>query len=646
MNISGTSKRSLAILAASFLVLVISLLHAHVYANRNFRQDEIFVTRLSSVYSWSSLVLDTADDPGPPAWRLLADMWMDNLGRSEEIARWLSKLINLFTFALLYQLGRQICDRRAGLYAIVLLGAYGFAASAMYELRPFPLLITLATALHLVFYRWMHKPTSALMFAYVVAGVAAIYTHFFSAFVFPAHAICLVLFTRFERRLWLNSLLMWVFIGLSFLGWLLPFLQAIVVIMPGGIYYAIPPGWAGIALYYAQSKFQPELIYQFLMVLSLFAPALKRRFSATHSHLRFGRGQIALYPPILLLLTLVIAYASNAVASSFSLRNVVMFAPLIAVCMALGLRLLPTRVAMIVLLVLIWRAPENLRVQVENAPYREFVQTMSPSYQSDSVVVTEFNWAWRWLLPAAYYFMDFTPDKMSKERQFHLVEPRDSAHPPTYPDELVNIFNSFEPASFANLLPAHKQLWHLTEGGGNDLGAEFGDWLIQNYALVQTQTWADSYVTSYSLSEYARAPRHQGPMLLAGDELRLFAWQLGGSVSAAACESISVESWWQLSAEVDRSYTLSIILAEVDADFQVAIQNSIPAQVFTTEWQAGKFYRDQTALQIPCAIEGGRYNLLLAAKETLSGAILPLRYPDGSDIGNEFYLTTLHISAG
>ena len=95
---------------------------------------------------------------------------------------------------------------------------------------------------------------------------------------------------------------------------------------------------------------------------------------------------------------------------------------------------------------------------------------MAPTYQNDSVVVTEFNWAWRWLLPAAYYFMDFTPDKMSKERQFHLVAPRDHAHPPNYPDELVNIFKTFELATFAGRLPEHKQLWHLTQGGGNALG--------------------------------------------------------------------------------------------------------------------------------------------------------------------------------
>ncbi len=178
MNSSEANKRALAVLAASFLILANALLHAHVYGNRNYREDEIFVTRMSSLYSWSSLVLDTADDPEVPGWRLLVDIWLDSFGLAEQITRWFSKLVNLLTFAVLYQLGRQVCGRRVGLYAIVLLGVYGFAASAMYELRPYPLLVALVTALHLLFFRWMRKPSSALMFAYTLTGIAAIYTIF------------------------------------------------------------------------------------------------------------------------------------------------------------------------------------------------------------------------------------------------------------------------------------------------------------------------------------------------------------------------------------------------------------------------------------------------------------------------------------
>ena len=366
------------------------------------------MTHMFSIYSLSSLVQETASDIAPPGWRLLADFWIDTIGQSEEVTRWLSKLTNLFTFALLYQLGKHIGGKRVGLFAIAFLGLYGFASSLMYELRPYPMLIMLTCALHLLFYRWLHKPSGILMIAYSVVGIAVIYTHFFSIFVFPAHALCLLIFQRYERKLWLNSLLMWSFIGASFLAWLLPFIQAITVVMPGGIYYAIPAGWYGILRHYTHTRFQPELLYQLLLLLSLFAPRIARPRTVSHNGgLRFSRPPAVFYPLCLLLSIFIIAYGANAIVSNFSTRNVAMLAPLIALLMALGLRLLPTYAALIALALLYLHAPQNISVQTENGPYREILHEMSASYETDSIVVTEFDWAWRWLFASCILLNGF-----------------------------------------------------------------------------------------------------------------------------------------------------------------------------------------------------------------------------------------------
>ena len=644
MNLSGPYKQSLAILAAAFLILVNALLHAYVYGNRNFREDEVIVVHESLHLSTTEIVryLGTSNIH-PPGWRILANYWVEVFGPSEETTRWLAKLGNLITFALLYQLGKHIGGRRAGLYAIFLLGVYGFASNSMYELRPYPMLILLTTALHLLFYRWIHKPTPALMFAYVFAGVAAIYTHFFSLFVFPAHVVVLVLYTRFERKFWLDTVLMWLFISLSFVGWLLPFMHSIMVSFPGGISYTVTASEAGILTLYDGSKFKPEIIYQSLMLLSPLALAVVRHFGAVRIRHRFESRYMGLFPLIVVIATILIAVVADQFVGSFSLRNSVMLAPLIAICMALGLRLLPTKATLALMALLLLHAPQNIAWQTANAPYREIVQKMAPTYQTDSLVVTEFRWAWRWLLAAGYYLMDFTPDKMSKNRMFHILDPHDYAHPLIYADQFVNVHHGFHQEAFARELPSHRQLWRLSQGGGNFPGLALGEWINQNYALISTNAWDEPFVTSYELSEYAKVPDNHGPMVRAGDELRLYAWELRGSVEVAACQSVTIESWWQLENEAEQSYSLSIILADDDGDGQLAIQDSIPADVFTTEWQADRFYRDRTSLEIPCITEEGRYNLLLAAKETESGTILPLRYPDGSAIGNEFYLTTLHI---
>ncbi len=645
MRFAESNKQSFAILAASLLVLVNTLLHTHVYGQRNYREDEVRVVHESLRLSTTELVryLGTANIH-PPGWRLLAKYWIVAFGPSEETTRWLAKFSNLITFALLYQLGKHIVGRRAGLYAIILLGVYGFASNLMYELRPYPMLIMLTTALHLLFFRWIQKPTSALMFVYVFAGIAVIYTHFFAFFIFPAHAVMLALFTRFERKLWLNSLLMWLFIGLSFLGWTLPFLHSITVAKPGGIPYSLAASGASIWEFLDGGKFEPEVVFQWLMLLGPFTLLSVRQVGAVSIRHRFNGRYLGLFPLILFVSIILIATTGDVVVGSFSLRNSVMSAPLIAVSMALGLRLLPTKAALILIAVLFLHAPQNIAWQTSNAPHREIVREMSKTYQNDSIVVTEFNWAWRWLLASAYYLMDFTPDKMANDRMFHIVDPQDSAHPPLYADRLVNVYNWFHAEVFESQLPPHRQLWRLTEGDGNFPGLALGDWLNQHYALVQTHAWDKPYLTNYALSEYAKAPDHQGPMLHVGDELQLYAWELGGSVEVAACQPVTVESWWQSSAEMEQGYSLSIILATQSGDRQLAIQNSVPADVFTTEWQSGRFYQDRTTLLIPCVLDEGRYNLLLAAKETVSGASLALQFPDGSNIGNEFYLTTLHVA--
>ncbi len=635
---------SLAIIAAACLILLNALLHASVNGNRNYREDEVVIVHESTIFYATELVQYLASGAiHPPGWELLANAWIKAFGISEELTRWLAKLTNLITFALIYQLGKRICGRRVGLYAIVLLGVYGFAANSMYELRPYPALIMLTTALHLLFFRWMHKPSPRLMFTYVLLGIAAIYTHFFSFFVFPAHALCLALFTRFERKLWLDSFLMWVFIGLSFLGWLLPFLQAITTVMPGGIYYAIPHGWQGLRLYYKDSKFEPEIIYQLLMLLSLFAPSISRGFGAVNTRLRFERRYTLLYPLVLLITTIFIAYAADGLVRSFSQRNVVMFAPLIVLCMGLSLRLLPNKAALVIVALLILHAPQNIAWRTSNAPYREIVQEMGQSYQQDSLVVTEFDWAWRWLLGAAYYLMDFTPDKMSKERLYHLVEPGDSAHPPNFPDGLVNIRQTFDPDLFSSQLPNHSQLWRLREGGGNELGSALELWLNRQYALIRSVSWDEGFETSYSLSQYARAPANDGPILEVGDSLRLFAWDLHGGWKVSPCQSVTIDSWWQIEAPDSTPYSLSIILADDDGDGQLAIADTVPADQFTSDWLHKRYYRDRSHLEIPCDAKSGSFNLLLAARESITGEPLVLAYPGGEVTDGEYYLTTINI---
>ena len=626
------------------LILIIMLLHSHSYGGRNYREDEINSVHAAMLFSPTGIVEWMARDVHPPGWRLLADWWVDYFGGAEEITRWSSKLINLLTYALLYQLGLHIGDRRTAFYAVAILGGYGFAGSGLAELRPYAMLVMLATGLHLVYYRWLHRPTPRLMLVYTALGIAAIYTHFFAFFIFPTHALFLFVFRRFKRKVWLDSLLMWGFIALSFSAWLLPFIYVILSPFAGGIYYAIPSNWEGLQKLYQLVKFQPEIIFGFLLLMSLFTPPLANAIIRRHPGLRWRRHWTLLYPLFLLLATLIIAFLANALVESLTDRNLQMVVMLVALLMALGLRRLPRPAAAILLILLYLQAPQNIDVPTSNGPYREIVQSMEQTYQTDSLLITEFSWPWRWLLPASYYLMDFTPDKMLKTRMFHLIDRDARLYPPAYPDKLTNIHRSFDQADF-DTLDNHQQLWVLRQGSGNQHGEALQAWLHANYALLWSETWDQPFPTAYRLSEYRRAPSYDFAIHV-GDAMRLHSWSLLDSVEAQACQFIAIESWWQIAQPTATPYTLTFILADDDGDGQKnSVDDTAPADQFTSEWQPDRYYLDQTELQIPCDTAAGSYDLLMAMKETLSGAPLSFGYPDGGIIGREYYLTTLRISS-
>ncbi len=628
-------------LAITLLMLLITVLHTQVYAQRNYREDEINTIHAALIKSPPEIVRWMAGDVHPPGWRLFADFWVDSFGTTEAITRWSSQLLNLLTYALVYLLGRQLIDRRAAFYAVALLGLYGFAANGMYEFRPYAMLVALTTALHLVFYRWLVKPSSTVMILYVVLGIAAIYTHFFAFYIFAAQALFLIVFHQVRRRVYLNTLLMWLFIALSFSAWIIPLLGVMLGPFAGGYYVDQPDEL------YQRLRFLPEIIFAFLLLLSLFAPRLLRRRGLTgdaFSPLRWRAKWNLLFPLTLLLATLLAAGLANTVYGSLNARGLQSIVMLIALLMALGLRSLPAPAGGILLLLLYVMAPQNIVIQPSNGPYREIVASMSQRYEDDSILLTEFDWAWRWLSPAAYFLMDFTPDQMSKERMFHVIGSADSAHPPTYPDRLANTYRSFDPENF-NPKRSHSQLWLLRQGDGNRWGGNIQDWLNRNYAFVRSFRWDEPYHTSYELSEYVRAPQTEEALLVAGDNMRLFDWSLLDSVDVQPCQDVTVESWWQLASEDSSPYTLNIILADDDGDGQLAKTSQVPANVFTSDWLAGKHYRDRAVLPIPCDIRSGSFPLLLGFVETISGNELSLRYASGDLIGGLYYLTTLHVDS-
>ncbi|RME37325.1 MAG: hypothetical protein D6794_07200 [Deltaproteobacteria bacterium] len=311
---------------------------------------------------------------------------------------------------------------------------------------------------------------------------------------------------------------------------------------------------------------------------------------------RWEQYRPLLYSVIVTVSIWTIPWVANFLIKNVTDRNMTIIIPSIVLLMGLGLRALPKPTHIILPWILVLGAPHLYPTATSNGPYREIVGAMSESYQPDSVLITEFNTAWQWLMPAVYTLMDFEPIEMPKGQMIHLIDRDDRAHSHGPPDRLANVYRTFNENQINDLTQSHRQLWVLQQGGGNSHHGDLTQWLNNHYAQIRQNAWEDGYLTRYTLTEYARVPDGASLMLKADDNFELWAWSLNDSVDVLPCQSITVESWWQIAQSNDNPYNIMLILA--DDNGQVAINEQPPANLFTTEWEANRYYRDGNTLTI------------------------------------------------
>lgn len=112
---------------------------------------------------------------------------------SQVFVRLLSVLFALATLSVLYRLGSRIFGTPVGLTAALLLALNPFHVRYSQEMRSYSLLVLLLTLSTLLFVRCIERPALKNWALYVLATVAAMYSHLFGALLLPAHAASLAL---------------------------------------------------------------------------------------------------------------------------------------------------------------------------------------------------------------------------------------------------------------------------------------------------------------------------------------------------------------------------------------------------------------------------------------------------------------------
>lgn len=156
----------------------------------------LFLARKSvpEVIAW------TAKDIHPPLYYLLLHFWRV-FGESETALRSLSAVAGALSVAVLHDLGARLFDRRTGLVAGALLALAPIHVWYSQQARMYTWLGFWALLSCLCLVAYLDSRKARFAFGYVLASAAALYTHYYTVFVFLAQGVY-VLYEAWRARCW------------------------------------------------------------------------------------------------------------------------------------------------------------------------------------------------------------------------------------------------------------------------------------------------------------------------------------------------------------------------------------------------------------------------------------------------------------
>ncbi|RME84637.1 MAG: hypothetical protein D6775_04925 [Caldilineae bacterium] len=168
----------------------------------------------------------TADDIQPPLYYLLVGGWLRFVPFGELTLRLPSAFFGLLLVPLLWALGRRLWDEGAGLLTALVATVSPLMVYYAQEARMYTLLLMWVSLAALAAVRWQvvrGRRAWAATFLYALAGLAAMYTHYFAGFALLALALYWLIMwwlNRRDGRGFVQWLLAHVLIGVGYLPWL------------------------------------------------------------------------------------------------------------------------------------------------------------------------------------------------------------------------------------------------------------------------------------------------------------------------------------------------------------------------------------------------------------------------------------------
>jgi 4-amino-4-deoxy-L-arabinose transferase-like glycosyltransferase len=188
--------------AKSIFLAAIILIGAFLIASIHLERESLWYDEAWSMWAVrGDRVTDTLsrvrEDVHPPLYFLLLDGWTFVAGESAYAVRLLSTLFGMIGLAATYAVGRRLFDRRAALYALVMLATASFFVYYAREVRMYTLVLALAALSTWLYLRWLNTPTGTPTWRrgliYGLCMSALLYTHYDGVLVIVSQIVHLLL---------------------------------------------------------------------------------------------------------------------------------------------------------------------------------------------------------------------------------------------------------------------------------------------------------------------------------------------------------------------------------------------------------------------------------------------------------------------
>jgi 4-amino-4-deoxy-L-arabinose transferase-like glycosyltransferase len=535
-------------------------------------------------------------DTHPPLWFSFFWVWRQFVGEAEFLGRVQAVFFSLIALAVVYQIGKRWFGApRYGLFAMAVLGVSALFCQYAVEIRPYGLVMLLASLSMYSFQRWLTSAKWRYAIFYAVIMALMLYVHYFLIMMILAQGVYFLL-SRPSRRLFGQAVSV---VVLAFVLWSPWFPSAMGQV--GNLRKQEILGGNVRGVVGAGTTTQPTSLEAIVKLADI-----------------ASNGQVALYGIVFIFglvmlwrrqnyrLALmwavgvpVIAFTINTVAAVYAPRYILNFIIGASLVIGAGLATLPGRWRWLALVgftaVGLWAVPSQL--PKDRIPYRDLFQNASKQAKIGDVV-----------------FFDHTDlsDNFVRWQINHYLRDDLRASRVTKLDDALKA----------------RRVWQMTaEWASPDVQANFA-------ALAKTHSrqdgWGQCNVNWCYIVQLLEAPPWSAPQVF-GKAMPFW----GTDVDSISRETgIQTQLWWRADQPTSINYSIGLYL--LDGSGKLLSQADGPIHHFgqqlveTSQLEPSKIYIDHRTIALPSGLAAGTYQLALAVYDPATGERLKLA--DGADM--------------